>query len=160
MSVRRAGLITSRRTYAQAIEAMTMSATTFCMALTAAQMAPSSGDRQDRLDDAAGHDVRRADGQQHEAPEDPGVHQAGSRVLEHLGLDERVLDQADQARRNVCEWGGGPRRREHAQVAGHGQGEERCGAPEDREDERIGRNVGERLEHQLCGSPWAGRVTP
>ena len=77
------------------------------------------------------------------------MHQPGSRVLEHLGLDERVLDQPDHAGRKVDERSGRPGDGEDPQVAGHRQGEEDGGAPEQREDERVGRDVGERLEHQL-----------
>ena len=47
-------------------------------------------------------------------------------------------------------------RREDPQVAGHRQGEEGRGAPEDREDERVGRDVGERLEHQRSVPPTSG----
>ncbi len=43
MKVRRLGFVTSRRQYAQAIETSTMTATTFCIALTAAHSAPSNG---------------------------------------------------------------------------------------------------------------------
>ena len=43
--------------------------------------------------------------------------------------------------------------REDAQAAGDEQREQRERAPEDREDERIPRDVLERLEHQAVASP-------
>ncbi len=55
---------------------------------------------------------------------------AGPRVPEHLGLDERVLDQADEragCRSNGRDGAGG---REDPQVAGHREHEERRRAPE------------------------------
>ena len=74
----------------------------------------------------------------------PGVHHRRARVLEHLGLDERVLDQADDAGRDVRERVRRPGDREDPQVAGHGEDEERRRAPEDDEHERVAGDVGER----------------
>ena len=71
--------------------------------MIAAQSAPSNGDRQDRLDEPAGDDVGGPDRQQDEAPEDARVHQPGPPVLEHLRLDEGVLDQAREPPRDVAE---------------------------------------------------------
>ena len=70
-------------------------------------------------------------------------------VLEHLRLDERVLDQADEPGRDVRERAraAGSDRGEHAQVPGHREAEEGGRAPEDREDQQVRRDVGERLEH-------------
>ncbi len=115
-------------------------------------------DGDDRLDDPAGHDVGGPDGQEHEAPEDPGVHDPGPRVLEHLRLDERVPDQAGEPRRDVRERAGtgGADRGEHPQVARHREHEERGRAPEHREDERVRGDVGERLEHgRQPARPWS-----
>ena len=75
-------------------------------------------------------------------------------VLEHLGLDEGVLDQADDAGRDVRERVGRARHREDPQVPGHREEEERRRAPEDDEDERVGRDVGERCEHRALASLW------
>ncbi len=114
-------------------------------------------DRDDGLDDPAGHDVGGPDREQHEAPEDAGVHQPGPGVLEHLRLHERVADQPDEPGRDVRERTrpAGAHRREHAQVAGHGEAEERGRAPEDREDQQVRRDVGERLEHGQAVVPWS-----
>ena len=108
------------------------------------------GDRQDLLDDAAGHDVDRPDRQQDEAPEDAGMHQPGTPVLEHLGLDERVLDQADEPAWDVRERARtfDPGRAEDAQVASHREDEDRRRAPEEREDQRVVRNFGEGREQR------------
>ncbi len=102
-------------------------------------------DREDLLDDAAGDDVGRADRQQHEAPEDACMHQPGAPVLEHLGLDERVLHQTDEAARDVGERARSLRtgRGEHAKVARHRQHEDGHRAPEQGEDERVVRDLGE-----------------
>ena len=64
--------------------------------------------------------------------------------LNIFGLDEGVLDQADDARRDVGERARRPGDREDPQVAGHRQEEERGRAPEDDEDERVAGDVGER----------------
>ena len=75
----------------------------------------------------------------------PACMQAGPQVLEHLGLDERVLDQADDARRepvaNGCEGRATAKTRRWRAIASE---EERRRAPEHEEDERVGRDLGER----------------
>ena len=104
-------------------------------------------DLEDRLDEAAGDDVRRADREQDEAPEDREVHDARGQVTEHPRLHQAVADGPREPRqrpvRRRCVPGG----REHPQVAGHREGEEDRRAPEDREHQRVERDLGEGLEH-------------
>ena len=145
LNVRRCGFDTRRRQSAQAIDTRTITATTFCIAEIAAQSAPSSGRGQDRLDQAAGDDVGRPDRQQDEAPEDPACIRPARQVAEHPRLDDGVLDQAGEPRRDLAERSGlgdrGRRRGEDAEVAGHLQHEDDRRAPEEREDERVERDV-------------------
>ena len=85
---------------------------------------------------AAGDDVRGPDRQQDEAPEDARVHQPRPPVLEHLRLDEGVLDQALEPRRDLAERprldGRRRRRGEDPQVAGHREDEDHRRSPEER----------------------------
>ncbi len=118
---------------------------------------PVGGDLEDGLDDPAGDDVGGADGQQHEAPEDAGMHGGGTRVLEHLCLQERVFDEADHARRDMGERPRRPRDREDPKMSGHGEDEEERRAPEDEEDQRVAGDVLERREHQRSGPPSSMR---
>ena len=54
---------------------------------------------------------------------------------------------------------GGARRREHAQVAGHRQREDHRGAPEHDEHQRVERDVGVDLDHRaISGSGRSGRA--
>jgi hypothetical protein len=130
------------------------------------QPVPREG--QDPFDDPAGHDVGRPDREEHEPPEDPSVHEASPGVLEHLRLDEGVLDQPGEPPRDVGERAGafGPDRGEHPQVAGHRETEERDGAPEQREDEEVPRDVGERREQRqrspsdAASGPGPGAASP
>ena len=106
-----------------------MSATTFCIALMAAQIAPSSGADSTAwisppVTMSAVPIVSSTKPQKIPACISPGP-----RILEHLRLDEGVLDQADHARRQVRERAGRAGRREDPQVAGHGQREERRPRP-------------------------------
>ena len=124
----------------------TITATTFCIALIGAHSSAVERDREDRLDDPAGDDVGRADRQQHEAPEDPGVHDRRRRgSLNILRLDERVLDEPDDARRDVRRTGsataGRPRR---PAGGGPSPGRRTPPRPRRREDQRVARDVGER----------------
>ena len=122
---------------------------TFWIAMTATHSAPSSRPGEHRLDQAAGDDVRRPDGEQDEAPEDPEVHQARGQVPEHPRLDEAVRGRCPTgARRDPVGGRRVPGRREHPQVARHRQREERDRPPEHREDQRVERDLGERLEHR------------
>ncbi len=141
------------------MDARTTRATTFCIALMAAQIAPSSGALRAAwmtppVTMSAVPMVSSTKPQKIPACIRPA---RGS--LNILVWTNAYCDEAGQARRQVVDGRRGPGRREDPQVAGHGQHEEGGGAPEDREDERVGRDGGERLEHQRGGSPWAGRVT-
>ena len=82
-------------------------------------------DREDRLDQAAGDDVRGADREQHEAPEDPRVEDPGLQVAEHPRLHDPVAQRPPQARGGVVGGARVARGREHPQVARHRQREER-----------------------------------
>ena len=157
--VRRVGFVISRRQNAQAIDTQDDHRDDVLhRRRPRPRAAPSSGIETIAWIRPAGDDVRGADRQQDEAPEDPGVHQPGAPVPEHLRLDERVLDQAREPRAG-CRDGRGcavgrARGREHPQVAGHREDEERGRAPEQREHQRVAGDVGEVLEHQR--TPPAG----
>ena len=88
-------------------------------------------DREDCLDQPAGHDVGRPDRQQDEAPEDPEMHDPGPAVLEHLRLEEGVADDPADPQGNAGERvrAGRPDRGEDPQVAGDDQERSRRPSP-------------------------------
>ena len=84
-------------------------------------------------------------------------------VLEHLRLDERVLDSPANRRGDRRRTGAAARRRagppRRRGGGGPSRGRRRRRAPEHDEDERVGRDIGEDREHQLAlVRPTAGRL--
>ena len=126
----------------------------FCIALTAAHSAPSNGIESDRLDQAAGDDVRRCRSSAGRSPRRcPACRIAGPQVPEHPRLDDAVAERARRARAGWSVGRGGAGGREHPQVAGHREHEERRRAPEQRR-RRAGRaGRPRRLEHRQPASP-------
>src|SRR6185503_8305471 len=106
-----------------------------------------------------GDDVGGAEGEQDEAPEDAPVQERGPDVLEHLRLDERVLDDAPDACRDVVEGAraGGAGGGEDPEMPRHRQDEQEHRAPEHREDQRVERNVLERGQHHSARWSDSGR---
>ncbi len=122
---------------------------TFWRATTAGPDQPVKGPAEDRLYEAAGDDVRRPDRQDDETPEDPRVHEPGPAVTEHPGLEEGIANDRPRPDRELPQTArlDGVGHLEDSPVARHREHEHDRRAPEQGEDERIGRDLGERLEH-------------
>ena len=161
MSVSRAGFVTRRRKNAQPIETRTITATTFCIALTAAQRRPSNG-----IDSTAWMTppvtmlavpiVRSTKPQKMPACMSPARGSLNIFVWTKAYWI-RPANRAGMSANGLGPLGAG--RGEHPQVAGHREREERGRAPEQREDQRVGRDLGERSTRSPTASS-AARLPP
>ena len=126
-----------------------MTATTFCIALTSAHSRPSNGIEMTAwmsppVTMFAVPIVSRTKPQKMPACISPARASLNIFVWTkayRIRPDEPGRDVGERTRAGRAHGGEDP------QVAGHRQHEERGRAPEDEEDQRVGRDVGERLEH-------------
>ncbi len=109
----------------------------------------------DRLGQATEHDVDVADEQDGRADEQQVVHRPDAALAEHPWLEEGVPDDAPGPDRDLARRIRGDRvdGLEDPPAADHQQGEDRERAPEDREDQRVCRDLGEGLEHRGISLP-------
>ena len=112
---------------------------------------PVEGPRDDRPEESARDDVDIRDEEERGAQEHRVMEGADTALAEHARLEECVPDEAPRALREGARAARAAldvRGREDAQPARNNEREDSERAPEDREDERIGRDICVRLEHQ------------